>query len=435
LQTKITEDKDNLAALFQQKELIDLKIQELEDQKEFMLANLGLIPEAGGNIQQLTGYIPVQNEKQIIDFLEKEDVVYLLEEPENTSEIPIKLKNRPFGRLFEPITKIYGLPQYSELDATPFFAPFFALFFGMCLGDLGYGLVIFIATTIAFIKLKNKSAKSLAILGMVFGFMTIIGGLALDTFFGLNISKLGIFPDFLKKLIVFPAAATVNDPPPYNDIMAFAIMLGVLQVLFGFILQMINRGRNIGFTGILQPLGTFLLIAGVVLFGVGGFGADFVIGPIPIGKILHSLGQPEKIGIITAISGVALVLLFNSLDKKIWIRPLTGLWEMYGIASGIPGDIVSYIRLFALGLAGGLLGQSMNQIAADVYNGSVLTIIPMLLILVAGHAINFALAALGAFVHPLRLTFVEFYKAVGFSGGGKEYKPFMKKFAMNGGKQ
>ena len=121
-----------------------------------------------------------------------------------------------------------------------------------------------------------------------------------------------------------------------------------------------------------------------------------------------------------------MILLFNNPDKKMWIRPLLGLWEMYNVVSGLLGDVLSYIRLFALSLAGGLLGGAINLIATMIRGDDpgIVSWFFMLLVLVGGHFINFALAALGAFVHPLRLTFVEFYKAVGFTGGGKAYAPF-----------
>jgi V/A-type H+-transporting ATPase subunit I len=155
-------------------------------------------------------------------------------------------------------------------------------------------------------------------------------------------------------------------------------------------------------------------------------GSEFSIGPIPVGALIVTLGNTVLIGLGIAAFGVLLILFFNNPEKKIWVRPLLGLWEMYGIASGVPGDILSYIRLFALSLAGGLLGGAINLIAVMIRgeNPNIFSWIFMLLVLIGGHFINFALAALGAFVHPLRLTFVEFYKAVGFIGGGKPYKPY-----------
>lgn len=398
----------------------------LTDELEYLLAGVSLVPEAGGEVMCLSGFAPMSAIKNLTRFLEESDVVHILEKPGEEDEVPIKLKNRPFSRLFEPITRIFGLPQYTELDPTPFFAPFFALFFGLCFADFGYGVIVLLGSIVAFFALKKKSAKSIAALGIVLGAMTIVGGLLLDTLFGKKITGMSMFDGNLGELTYFY---------DIDAAMYLAVALGIIQVLFGFILQASNRMRTDGFVGGLQPIGTFLLIAGVVTFAMGQFGSDFAIGPIPVGKVFYALKDPSRVGLIAAAAGVALVLLFNNIDKKIWIRPLLGIWEMYGIASGVPGDILSYIRLFALGLAGGLLGGAINSIALMVGGDSpgIISGFFMVLILLGGHAINFAMAALGAFVHPLRLTFVEFYRAVGFAGGGKQYKPFIRTTLVDGG--
>jgi V/A-type H+-transporting ATPase subunit I len=127
-----------------------------------------------------------------------------------------------------------------------------------------------------------------------------------------------------------------------------------------------------------------------------------------------------------------MLLLFNNVDKVIFMRPLTGLWALYNFASGFISNVLSYLRLFALGLAGGLLGGAVNQIAflfitnqetGEVTYGSV-WIAGTILVLIGGHIVNLGFSALAAFIHPLRLTFVEFYSAVGFKGGSRPYVPF-----------
>ena len=398
----------------------------LADEVEYLVAGTSLVPEAGGEIMCLTGFAPVSAVKNLTGFLEEREVVHILEDPGEDDVIPVKLKNRPLSRLFEPITRIFGLPQYTELDPTPFFAPFFALFFGLCFADFGYGFIVLAGSIVAYFALKKKTAKSIAALGIVLGVMTIIGGLLLDTVFGNDITGISAFVGNIGKLAFFY---------DIDSAMYLAVALGIIQVLFGFLLQASNKIRAQGFFGGLQPIGTFLLIAGVVTFAMGKLGSDFAIGPISVGTVFFVFGDPSLIGLIMAATGVALVLLFNNINKKIWIRPLLGLWEMYGIASGVPGDILSYIRLFALGLAGGLLGGAINRIALMVGGDTpgIMAGFFMVLILIGGHAINFAMAALGAFVHPLRLTFVEFYRAVGFAGGGKQYKPFIRNTAVDGG--
>jgi V/A-type H+-transporting ATPase subunit I len=131
-----------------------------------------------------------------------------------------------------------------------------------------------------------------------------------------------------------------------------------------------------------------------------------------------------------AIVGLVLLFFFNNPSKSVFVRLPLGLWEFYQFVTGLMGDVLSYIRLFALGLAGGLLGASFNKIALMVCGGELNFSTPLvvftIIILILGHVINIALASLGAFVHPLRLTFVEFYKHLEFQGGAKEYKPFAK---------
>ena len=397
--------------------ILEEEIIRLESERERMVAGLSLSEEADGEVVCLTGYLPVSLVPELDEFIEKRSIVPLMKRSQVPGETPIKLKNGPVARLFEPITKIFGLPQYMEIDTTPFFAPFFAFFFGFCLADVGYGIIVTLASLAGFFILKKKALKSLAALGFILGLTTVIGGLFLNTLFGMKIDGLPNLPDGVASFLLFR---------DINDAMTFSILLGVVQILLGFAMQIVNKWRQNGFASSLQPVGTFLLIIGVAIWAVGNMGASFVIGPIPVGALIVSLGNTKVIGLGLAAFGVLLILFFNNPEKKIWVRPLLGLWEMYGIASGVPGDILSYIRLFALSLAGGLLGGAINLIAVMVRgdNPNIFSWIFMLLILIGGHFINFALAALGAFVHPLRLTFVEFYKSVGFTGGGKPYKPY-----------
>ena len=397
--------------------ILDEEIEKLESRRERKIAALSLNNEADGEVLRLTGYIPQSLMPDLEGFLENRSIVPLVGLSRNADETPIKLKNGPVARLFEPITKIFGLPQYVEIDTTPFLAPFFAFFFGFCLADVGYGIIVTLAALAGFFLLKKKDFKSLAALGFILGLMTILGGLFLNTLFGMKIDSLPNVPDGVTSFLLFRNI---------NDAMTFSLLLGVIQILLGFSMQVVNKWRRDGFAASLQPAGTFILIIGVAIWAVGNMGSSFSIGPIPVGAMIVSLGDTKVIGLGLAAFGVLLILLFNNPKKKIWIRPLLGIWEMYGIASGVPGDILSYIRLFALSLAGGLLGGAINLIAVMVRgdNPNILSWFFMLLVLIGGHFINFALAALGAFVHPLRLTFVEFYKSVGFIGGGKAYKPY-----------
>ncbi len=398
---------------------LDDEINKLSDELFFELGRENFSNLVEDKVLYITGYFPVKSEKKVRELLDKNDVVYYIENPDFKNEdVPVKLKNDKFSSLFEVITKLNSLPKYYEIDPTPFTAPFFALFFGLCIADVGYGIIMLLATLGALFFVKDKSFKSIAMLGVVLSITTIIGGILLNTVFGLQILSLPV-PEDLKKFVVFT---------DMNSAMGFAIFLGVLQVSVGYILQIINKIRLFGIEGALQPLGVLLLFLGILSYAIVFIApGDMSIGPIRIKYYLSLVPFSQLVFSAMAIVGLILILLFNNISQKIFIRPLIGLWELYGVITGVPGDILSYLRLFALGLAGGLLGNAFNQIALMVRgDGNILGIIFMTLILIVGHGLNLVLALLGAFVHPLRLTLLEFYKAVGFTGGGRPYRPFRK---------
>lgn len=404
----------------------------------YAFADASLNPEVDGKVFIISGYVPDKIAGSVESFLVKEDCAFIFEEPKAEDQVPVRLKNNSFAKLFEPVGSLFSLPNYNEIDTVPFFAPFFALFFGLCLADIGYGFTIIVLVLIGLFKVKNPGLKKILYLGMVLGIFTVAGGLILNTFFGSNVVEktadgelvtvVGIF-DSLKGLVMF------NNPNDRGGPMVFAILLGVIQVFVGQIINAFNRLKNLGIQGVFQPLGTVLVLFGCVMMVMiwmykptpdNPF-SNFMVGPIPVGRAIMVVGEPFSFGGMLTGAGITLILLFNSIGSgSVFVRPAKGLWELYNVFTGLLGDILSYIRIFALGLAGGLLGAAFNGIALqmkDLPGGVVF----MILIMVLGHTLNFLLAALGAFVHPLRLTFVEFYKAVGFTGGGKPFTPFTNK--------
>jgi V/A-type H+-transporting ATPase subunit I len=429
--------QEELFAMTEYSDYIQGEIMKLEDRLQFLLADTTLKPEADGSLLYITGWVPKRSLKNVSAFLDKEDVIYFLENPVEGDEVPVKLRNYPFFKLFEPITKMNSLPQYNEIDPTPFFAPFFALFFGLCLADVGYGLIILAAVITGLIlKWKNKSLRSVLFMGFWLGLATVISGFALDTFFGAdNVSRMvdnGVFPRALEPLIFFKG--------DLGGAMGLAILLGIVQILIGFLMRMVNKMKIYGFTGALQPFGTICIFLGSILL-VGPMvskGGNMDIGPIPFNSYFTLF--PELVGISNntagltiTLFGVALVLLFNNLRMKIFVRPALGLWELYGTITGLLGDTLSYIRLFALGLAGGLLGQAFNDIAFMIRGDEpgVGAIIGMIAVMIVGHTLNLGLAALSAFVHPLRLILLEFYNAVEFTGGATPYSPFQNRIIIS----
>ena len=183
----------------------------------------------------------------------------------------------------------------------------------------------------------------------------------------------------------------------------------MVQILFGMVLKAVNQGIQFGFKYAVATIGWIILL---VSCGVGALLPEVM----PLGGTVH-----------LCILGVAaaMIFLYNSPGKNIFLNIGLGLWDSYNMATGLLGDVLSYVRLFALGLSGGILAGVFNSLAVGMSPDNVIAgPIVMVLIFVIGHAINIFMNVLGAMVHPMRLTFVEFFKNSGYEGGGKEYKPF-----------
>jgi V/A-type H+-transporting ATPase subunit I len=399
-------------------------------------AQLSMQGHASGKLLHMKGWVPIDKEKDANSYLQKFSAWYKISEPEPGETVPIKVKNGPFSRLFEPIMKIYSFPDYWELDPTPFFAPFFMIFVGLCLGDLGYGLILTAAGLIGTF-LAPKKVRPLTLLITVLGLSTATAGILLNGFFGHTIfGGEGIAEGsayFSRGVNTFsPLSPIETDHGQQFPMMSFAIVIGIVQLLFGMMLNAINSAIQEGFKSAIQPIASLgMLLTGLMIAAHAQFLEmhQLVIGPLKIGSLLVAL-SPGLSKVLFFIS-LALFMLFNNLQMKIFFRPLIGLWELYQYVSGIIGNALSYLRLFALGLAGGLLASAFNYIAfmfitksdGQVEYGSPM-IVATILVLILGHTLNLALSMIGSFVHPLRLTFVEFYGSLGFKGGGKPYNPF-----------
>jgi len=455
LETELSQTNAELAGLTRHIPFLRKRLRELENEIARNSAAAAAVPVAEGAAQLLTGWIPARRQGEVESFAESERAVAIFSEvsadepqmeaalkatahppetdeeapagaseeangsataaaDESPAEPPVLLRNGAFTRLFEPILKIFSLPSYHELDTTPFFAPFYTLFFGLCVADAGYGVLLLLVGFVVLALVKRDAMKPILYLGLVLSASVVVAGILLGDVFGIGLKQMFGSHSALAHLVLFGST---------NSAMLFAIMLGVIQVIFGYVLRTINETRSKGPLGALRPVGVLFLLAGIVLVALHMAGPGFAIGPIPFGAAAAAFPAATA-GYVMIASGLVLILLFNSLDKKIYLRPLLGIWELYEIATGIPGDILSYLRLFALGLSGGLLGEAIIKIALMVRGDTLLGIIPMILILLAGTGLNLAIGLLSAFVHSLRLTFVEFYKAVGFKGGGIAYSPF-----------
>jgi len=412
---------------------------QLQDTLNYEIANSSMESAAKQKLLSVGGWIPAAKQSQVEAALDEFSCWYEFNNPTADDDVPVQFQNNAFAQKYEVITRLFALPKYKEIDPTPFFAPFYMLFFGFCLGDVGYGALIMLATVIAYTKVSS-ALKPVVILGMMLGFSTLIGGFLLNGFFGQPIFNSADGAGFLGdsgigalSLLKAVEVTTTEGVKPLMPMMPFAIFLGVFQLLFAMVVRALNRlqQNNWNFQYAMLPIGTMFLTVATTLavtmvnfLDMGSlFEVFFGITAMEIAEMITAQMILIPMGI-----GLALLFLFNNPEKHVGIRLPLGLWELYQFGTGIIGDGLSYIRLFALGLAGGLLGASFNQIAFMVTGGEIATplIIVTILILIIGHTLNFGLAALGSFVHPLRLTFVEFYKHIEFQGGAREYKPFAK---------
>ena len=310
------------------------------------------------------------------------------------------MRNDKFSRLYEPITKMFSLPNYSELDPTPLFAPFFMLFFGLCFGDGGYGLLIIIAC--AYLKRKMSAEyKDYLSLFQWLGLAAVIVGTCTGSFFGVALASV-------------PALERVKSYFVTSDnLMTFSIIIGLVQIIFGKAVAAYKTKMQKGFKYSIAPFAwVFVILALALALGL---------------PVLNVSIPPLMANICFGIAAVGLLIAFfyNSPGKNPFLNFGTGLWNTYNMASGLLGDTLSYIRLFAIGLTGSILGGVFNTLAITMTDGMniVLRIVVMALILLAGHAINFGLCTISSLVHPLRLIFVEYYKNSEFEGGGKQYAP------------
>ena len=356
----------------------------------------------------LEGFVPASEAEQFEQALEQAGYCYRQVEFDPEKErVPIQLKNNSFTKSFEFVTGLFSLPNYQEIDQTYLIAPFFMLFFGMCFGDAGYGLILFCVST--YFRLKSKDADtSLLALGQWLGGGAFVVGLLMGGIFGISL----------------PWASDKDYIFSQDNLMMVSILIGIIQVLLGKTIGAYKKGRQLGWKHSLSGYAWVLLLIALGL--IYGLPKAEIVLPSAVNYVLYG------------VAGLAVLVAFfyNSPGKNPFVNLGSGLWTTYETASGLLGDSLSYIRLFAIGLTGGILGSVFNQLALSCVPASgsgasvvsyVVGWIAALLILLFGHGINFGIAMIGAFVHPLRLTFVEYYKNSEFEGGGKPYTPFKKK--------
>lgn len=372
---------------------------------QMYLANVCCEKAAEDQISVITGFAPAEDEKRLTEALDHEDVFYKKSSASIDDNPPIKLKSNKYTNMFSILTKMYGLPVYNEFDPTPFLSIFFLLFFAICLGDAGYGIILIF---LGFALKKVKGMGEVAPLVSTLGLATLIVGTVLHTFFGMDTYTATWMPDAIKKFMIAGKIAG------YDAQMVSAVIIGIIHLSLAITLKTIYAVKQNGFTNALGDVGWCLAIVGSVI--VGGISLTGVMSSSVTKVVIIALGSISALGIF----------FLNDLHRNPLANFGVGVWNAYNTATGLLGDTLSYLRLYALGLAGGMLGNAFNALASVMIQGNHASIagwFGFILILLFGHTLNLAMSCLGAFVHPLRLNFLEFFKNSSYVGQGREYKP------------
>ena len=347
----------------------------------------------------IKGWIPTEKVSEFEKVIKDEagDNYYLTftDADRDDATVPIKLKNGKVASTFENLTGMYAYPRYNEIDPTPLFTPFYILFFGMMGADVGYGLVLLLATmfVLKVVNLSSQMRKSIKFF-FYLSFSVIFWGLLYGSYFGATI----------------PGMWRLVDPASqYNDLLIGSIVFGVVHIFVGLAIKaymLIRDGKSL--EAVYDVLLWYMALIGGMLF--------------LIFKLMNLSVVVANVSMWVMIAGMAGIVLTGGREAKgVGAKLGGGLYSLYGISSYV-GDFVSYSRLMALGLSGGFIASAINMIAGMI-GGNWFGMIFIPLILIAGHLFNMFLSFLGAYVHTSRLMYVEYFGKF-YEGGGKPFKDF-----------
>ena len=353
----------------------------------------------------IEGWVPEKSIKKLTEILDASECFYELRDPEEGEDVPVLLKNSSFLYPAEAITEMYSLPGYEGFDPTSIFALFYVCFFGMMFSDAGYGIMLALGCFVILKKFDLEgSMYKLVKLFMYCGVATIFWGIMFGGFFGDLISVFS--RTFLRHEVVVPALwfNPLEDPMP---LLAFSLVLGVIHLFVGMGINAYMQIRDGHIVDAIFDEGFwYITIPGLAaLLGGGMLGISWL---------------PE-VGKWMSIIGVIGLLIGGARGKKGFGRITGAFSNVYSITSWM-SDILSYARLLALGLATGVIAQVVNTMGT-LFGGGVAGLVLFILIFLVGTAINFAINALGSFVHSARLQYVEFFGKF-YIDGGEPFKPF-----------
>ena len=378
------------------------------------------------------GYIEAENLDKLKQTAEKNAWGILVEEPSTEDNVPTKLKNNKFVSLIYPLTDFLGtVPGYFEYDISGWFLAFILIFFGIIFGDGGYGLLICAVAAIPIIKslIAKKQISPMFLLVGLFGLSTVLWGTLTCTWFGLSPERL---PEWLKSLSV-PVISNVYADKIWHpfwtngtaglttaqNLQIFCFSLALIQLTVAHIKGAIRNKGSVKMLGdigsILQLLGIYYLVLSLVV-NAEVFSFGLVISGIPIGTA----------AIVLIAVGFVISFVFSNYEGSIIKSILSSLTNIVSVLLGVVNvfsDIVSYIRLWAVGLAGAAISATVNELAGPLL-GNFMFMILAIILLVFGHGLNMILNILSVIVHGIRLNTLEFSSHLDMSWSGHKFKPF-----------
>ena len=439
LSTRMDEIDETISANACYVESIKKAVQSVEKEIEFEtyatgMADEKLSPESEASltVSYFTGYIEAENLDRLKQTAQSNSWGLLVEEPSVEDNVPTKLKNNKFVSLIYPLTDFLGtVPGYFEYDISGWFLAFILIFFGIIFGDGGYGLLICAVAAIPIIKslIAKKQISPMFLLVGLFGLSTVLWGTLTCTWFGLSPEQL---PEWLKSLSIPLISNVYADKIWYpfwtngtaglttaQNLQIFCFSLALIQLTVAHIKGATRNKKSIKMLGdigsILQLLGIYYLVLSLVV-NAEVFSFGLVIGGVPIGTVAIAL-----IGV-----GFVLSFVFSNYEGSIIKSILSSLTNIVSVLLGVVNvfsDIVSYIRLWAVGIAGAAISATVNELVSPLL-GNFMFMIFAIVLLVFGHGLNMILNILSVIVHGIRLNTLEFSSHLDMSWSGHKFKPF-----------
>jgi V/A-type H+-transporting ATPase subunit I len=358
------------------------------------------------------GWIPEAEEKALRDTLApfEKDIELRLSKPGKDDNPPIVLENPECAKPFEMLTMLYGAPTYGSVDPSFPMMPFFLIFFGMCYGDAGYGAII-TAIALYFLKKYRKmpdNIRQVLILVKYCGIATILYGAITGSWMGDMFDAFPFLSFFRPVKNFFTLIEPMQNP---MLVLGISLGLGIIHIFYGILLAAYGNIRDGHYFAAFADQGGWLvLLTGLLIFGAGSFAAPDLL---PAGKWMSAAGA------------AILVLTQGRAKKGIFSKLTSGVLSLYSVTSYL-GDVLSYSRLLALGLVGGAVAMIINMMSTLCGGMAYVGWIIGILIFFGGHVFSMVINILGAFVHPLRLQYVEFFGKF-YSSGGTAFNPFCYK--------